>query len=144
VQITKDMRKTLAKELRYCADKMSKEKSLARKIFFFSNAEEAVDSVIDFEYDPQLVLIQLVLDVSTATIAYRVELIEKGEDTSVELIEGLFDKLNASLYELSMCIEQDQDTYKIVERIAELAHATTDRGYFIYTKGLVKTQPTRK
>jgi len=139
VQLSKDLRKKLVSEFRYCAEKMSKEKDFRKKVFFFSSTEEVVSSAINFEYDPQLVLIELVLDVATGTIAHRIDMIQSEKDTSIEIIDGLFDKLYACLNELAVSLEENQDTYKTLEKIAELAHATTDKGYYLYTKGLEKT-----
>jgi len=137
--ISKELRKKLVQELRYCADKMSKERDLRKKQFFFSNTINAVSNAIDFEYDSQLVLIELVLDVSSSTIANRIEVILSGKDTSVELVEGLYDKLYDYLNELALNVEENQDTYKSLEKIAELAHTTTERGYYLYTKGYGKS-----
>ena len=139
MQLSKDVRSKLVSELRYCAERISKEKDLRRKAFFYCNAADSVHSILDLEYDSQLVLIGLVLEVSGSMISNRVETILSERDISVELIDGIFDKLHAYLSELAINIEESQDTYKTLEKIAELAFTATERGYYLYTKGVMKT-----
>lgn len=139
MRVSKELRKKLVTELRYCADKMAKERDLRKKIYFYSNVSESVDSALDFEYDSQLVLMQLVLEVSSSTIAHRIDEILSEKDTSIELLDGLFDRLYSCLNELAACLEENQDTYKALEKITELTHATTQRGYYLYTRGLKET-----
>jgi len=136
--LSKDIRKKIASELRYCAERMSKERDLRRKAFFYCNAADSVHSILDFEYDPQLVLIGFLLEVSGSVISSRIETILSEEDRSVELIDGIFDKLYVCFNELAVNIEENQEVCKTLEKIAELTFTTTERGYYLYTKGLVK------
>ncbi len=121
MQLSKNYRKKLADELAYCAEKILKERDLRTKLFFYRNAAESVDNIVDMEYDSQLVLIEMVLEVTGSTLTARVEntLAEKGN--SMGLSDGLFDKLSACLKELSTQIIEEQETYKTVEKISELA-----------------------
>jgi len=138
LKLSPELSRKLTNEFRYCAEKMSKERDFRRKLFLYSNLGDTVSSVLDFEYDSQLVFIVLLLDVSYSTIASRVETIIDKKDTSVELIPGLFDKLCGYLDDLAAIIEANQDTYKTLEKLAELATTTTERGYYLYTKGSLK------
>lgn len=135
MQLSKEFRKKLVNELRYCAEKMNKEKNISRKAFFYCNAADSVHSILDLEYDPQLVLIGLVLEVSGNTMANRIEAPPGERDSQIGLVEGLFDKLYTRVNELADSIEDNVDTYKALEGITELAFTTTDRGYYLYTKG---------
>ena len=134
MKLSKELRKKLSKEFRYVADRMSKERDFRKKLFLYSNLGDIVSSSIDFEYAPQLVFIELILDVSYSTILNRLETIE--EDKSVELIPGFFDEICRYTSELATCLEENQDTYKTLEKISELTHKTTERGYYLYTKGI--------
>lgn len=138
MQLTKEIRKRLVDELNYCAEKMNKERDVKRKAFFYCNAAVSVHTLLHLEYDPQLVLIGLVLEVSGDSISSRIETIFDEKDASVNLIEGLFDKLYICLNELAGSIKEGSDSYKALEEIAELAFVTTDRGYYLYTKGVMK------
>jgi hypothetical protein len=136
MQLSKELKKKLVNELRYCAQKIGKEKDIKKKAFFYCNAADSVHSILDLEYDPQLVLIGLVLEVTGDTIAGRIEAASFEKDSSIGLVEGLFDKLGMHLKELADNIENSLDTYKALEGIAEMTFTTTDRGYYLYTKGL--------
>lgn len=137
--LSKDLRSKLVSELRYCAERIIKERDFRRKAFFYCNAADSVHSILDLEYDPQLVLMGLVLEVSGSMLLNRIEAILSEKDTSVELVNGIFDKLQACLSELAISLEENQDVYKTLEKIAELAFTATERGYYLYTKGAMKT-----
>lgn len=136
MQLSKDLKKTLTNELRYCAEKMNKERDARKKAFFFSNASDSLSAVLDLEYDPQLVLMDLVLEVSSGTISNRVETVSNEREAPVGLIDGMFDRLYVLLNKLADDIEEDSDIYKTLQGIAEIAFSSTDRGYYISTKGL--------
>lgn len=135
MRASQESRKRLADDLRYIVDRIGKEKDLRKKVFFLASFGETVGSLLDFEYDPQLVLVQFVFDVASGVIGNRIKAVQTGDDTSVDLVPGFFDKVLVLLSELVVNLEENQDTYKTLEGIVELAHATTDRGYYLYTKG---------
>ena len=136
MQLSKELRKTLINELRYCAQKMNKEKDLQKKAFFFSSAVDSLSAVLDLEYDSQLVLVDLVLEISSGAILNRLETISNEKDAPVGLVEGTFDRLYVLLNKLADNVEENSDTYVTLQEIAEIAFSSTDRGYYLSTKGL--------
>jgi hypothetical protein len=139
MQLSKENRKKLANELKYCADKIAKERDARTKIYFYRNAAESVNSLNDLEYDSHTVLMGLVLEVTGNLLTSRIDTTLSEKGNTMSLSEGLFDKLSACLNELSSEVTEDQETYKTLEKISELAYANTERGYYFYTQGIIKT-----
>jgi len=54
------------------------------------------------------------------------------------LIDGFFDRLAEYVNELALKIENNEETYKTLEKIEVLAHVATGNGYYLYTKGFIK------
>lgn len=135
MRVSEENRKRLVEELRYITDRINKETDLRKKLYFFANVAATIRSVLDFEYDPQLIFAEFVFEVSSNVIGATLEDNLSGKDTSISLIPQLFDQLSLSIEELVVDFEEGQDTYKALQRVVELAHTTTARGYYLYTKG---------
>lgn len=127
----------LEAELRYIYDRVVSEKDPRRKIFFYSAATNATRRILSSNFDPELVCIDMVLEVSCGTISERVESILVENDPTIQLIDGFFDKLASAVKELADCVKSNKDTHKTLEKIAGLAYVTTRNGYYLHTKGLV-------
>ena len=137
LNIPKELRGELIKELRFIAKKIIEESDLRRKIYFYSAAYGMTRRVLNFTYDPQINFAEFVLEVTYNTINNRVQSIIQG-DATIPLIDGFFDRLATYLEELALKIERDEDIYKTLEKIVALAHVTTGNGYYLFTKGLIK------
>jgi len=138
MKLPNELRLELEKELRYTSDKIIGEEGISRKVFFYGAAVAATHRIIEMCYEPELVLLDMVLEVSCSIINERVEDIIQEKNTAIELIDGFFDKLAQAVGDLAECIKSGKSTYKIMETIVMLAHTTTGTGYYLYTKGLVK------
>ncbi|MCJ7423485.1 hypothetical protein MUP01_04350 [Candidatus Bathyarchaeota archaeon] len=138
MNIPDELGSELEKELRYISDRIIGEDDLKRKVFFFSASSNVIRRIMSTYFDPQLALMDMVFDVSCNTISERVENLTAEKDTTVELIDGFFEKLAESLTDLADCIHAGKDSYKILEKIATQALTTTGAGYYLYTKGIIK------
>lgn len=138
LEIQASMRKEIENEFKYISDKIIAEKDTRRKAFFYSAAYGVIRRIVNLQYDPQLSLMELILETSYNTINDRVNRIVIGNDVTVPLIDGFFEKLAQAINDLADCIKSDKDTYKILEHIVVLTHTTTGNGYYLYTKGDIK------
>lgn len=132
------MRKEIENEFKYVSDRIIAEKDTRRKVFFYSAAYGVTRRVLNLQYDPQLCLMELVLETSYNAINNRVNNIVLGKDATVPLIDGFFEKLAKAINDLADCIKSNEDTYKILEYIVVLTYTTMGNGYYLYTKGDIK------
>ncbi len=137
MKISEDLRKKFVRELRFCSQNMMEEKNIRKKIFFYSAAYGMARRVMNLEFDPQIQMIESILEFSYQIINVRIKILTSG-DTTIPIVEGMLDKLTEAVYELSIRIEKDQDTYETLQKISNYAFITTGNGYYLYTKGLVQ------
>ena len=114
LEIQASMRKEIENEFKYISDKIIAEKDTRRKAFFYSAAYGVIRRIVNLQYDPQLSLMELILETSYNTINDRVNRIVIGNDVTVPLIDGFFEKLAQAINDLADCIKSDKDTYKIL------------------------------
>ena len=138
MNLSRELRIELEKELRYVSDRIISEKDPRRKAFFYSAAYGMARRIMNLCYDPQLAFMELVLELSYNTINDRVNRIVLGKDATVQLVDGFFDKLAEKIGALADCVKTDEDTYRVLEAITTLTYTTTGNGYYLYTKGLIE------
>ena len=132
------LRKELVTELQYCAKKILEEGDVQKKTYFYRYVSNAFNKIMDLSFDPQLLFAQFVIEISHGTISYRVNEIKVEEDSTVPLLEGLFDLLAKSINELATKIEKDEDVYKTLEHIVKLIYLNTPGGHYQFTKGMIE------
>ncbi len=91
----------------------------------------------DLTYDSQLAFMQFVLEVASSTISDRVDNIV-SENHTIPLVDGFFEKIADGLNELANKIENDEDTYKTLQKIVELSYVTTAAGYHQFLRGMIE------
>jgi len=138
MDISPESRKEFVNELRHVSQKILEEEDVRKKAYYYSAAYGIARRLINFQYDPQINFLELVLEVSYNTIRARIETIVQQRDLTIPLVEGFFDRLAENVNELASKIEKDEDVYRTLEKIAVLTHITTGNGYYLYTKGLIK------
>ena len=138
MQISTDFRKILVDELRLVAQKVREEKDIRRKIFFFSGAYGVVFRLLNFSFDPELVLIHGVLNMTYNSADALQTRIERGEESLIRIPDDFFDKLANLTEELATAIEEDKNIYGILQEIATLSYTLTGNGYYLYQKGIIK------
>lgn len=138
MKLPEEIKSELEKELKYVSDRIIAEEDMRRKVFFYSGAYGVTRRILSSYYDPQIVCMDMVLEVSCNAITERIESIVSENEKTIPLIDGFFEKLAEAINELANCVKYNKDIYKPLERIAVLAHVTTGFGYYLYTKGRVK------
>jgi hypothetical protein len=138
MNLSDSLRTELEKELRFVSDKIIAEKDVMRKVFYYSAAYGVTRRIMNLSYDSQLSFMHLILEASYRQINDRVNQIVRGRDATIPLISDFFEKLSEEVLNLAESVKNDQDTYKILERIVTLAFLTTGNGYYLYVKGQIK------
>jgi len=138
IKISPELRKALVEEFRLVEKKIREEKTIRKKLFFLSATYGQVTRVFNISYDPQLILMHLVLNAAYSTIGEVVKRIQEGRETVIKLPENYFEKLAELIKELAELIEKDEDTYSVLQKIAVLTYAITGNGYYLYLKGILK------
>ncbi len=137
MNIPDPLRKELVRELRHVSKKIVEEEMPQRKVFFYSAAYGIARRILNLSYDPQINLVECILEITFNTINARVQSIIQG-DVTIPLVDGFFSLLATHVMELASRIEKNEDVYKTLESITALAHLTTGNGYYLYTKGVIK------
>jgi hypothetical protein len=138
MKISPELKKTLVDELRLVAKKVDDEIDVRKKIYFFSAAHGMVHRIFNINFDPELVLIHLVLN-STHGIAQNLHtMIERGDEKVIQIPDDFFNKLARLTEELAKTIEEDKDVYEILKKITIHSYLLSGNGYYLYQKGIIK------
>lgn len=140
MKISDNYKKIIVDEFRSVAGKMKETEDLSKKLYWFSAAYGVVFRIFNLEFDATLVFLNWILNAAYSTISMRLAAIREGSDKTVDIPEGLFDSLQEVVEELAQNIEMENehDIFKNLQRIANLAYATTGNGYYLYQKGVLQ------
>jgi hypothetical protein len=138
MKINTYMKETLVNELRLVVRKMKEETEIRRKNYFFSATYGAVYRIFNINFDPELVLVHSVLNMTYRTANALLGGIDRGEERIIQIPDNFFDKLASLTEELATAIEEDKDVYGILQKIAVLSYSLTGNGYYLYQKGLIE------
>jgi len=117
--------------------KIQSEENARKKLYYFSASYAALERLMRYSLDPQLLLTHAVLNLCYNSLNSRLNFLMQG-DITVDMPEGFDKKLVEYLTELKSEIVEDKDTYKTLEKFVHLAYQTSGAGY--YTKNYLKTQ----
>lgn len=137
MKIKAHMKETLVSELRLVAEKMKEEEDIRKKNYFFSATYGTVNRIFNINFDPELVLVHNVLNMSYSTADALLRSIERGEERIIQIPDNFFDKLASLTEELATAIEEDKNIYGVLQKIAALSYSLTGNGYYLYQKGLM-------
>jgi hypothetical protein len=138
MEIDEPFKNMLVEEFRLVASKIRDESDIRRKNFFFSAAYGVVQRIINIDFDPELVVIHNVLN-STFTMLNNLQTsIDSGTEKVIQIPLLLFDDLADLLDELAGAIQESQNTYEIIQKIAVLSYMLTGNGYYLYKKGIIE------
>jgi hypothetical protein len=116
-------------ELEFVIKKMKEEPDLVKKLYFYSAVKGSLERASRFCLDRELLVTQLITDISYAMINDRINHLKAG-DTVIPFTEDLLVKLIEGVSELKQAIETDQATYPAVEKILEVAYVATGPGFY--------------
>nr|QNO55983.1 hypothetical protein KICHMFME_00007 [Methanosarcinales archaeon ANME-1 ERB7]QNT35761.1 hypothetical protein MCFLDGBP_00009 [uncultured Methanosarcinales archaeon] len=138
MQISEEFKKLLIDELKTVAKKVSEEKDFKKKNYFFSGAFGTVSRIFNFDFDHELILIHSVLNLAYGVIDTLQKRIERGEEEVIEIPDKFFDKLADLTKELALAIDNDENVYEVLQKIAVHSYILSGNGYYLYQKGIIK------
>lgn len=138
MKISKNAKKTLSEEITFVLNHMKQTTVPADKLYFFSAIYGIAQRLMNFEFDPELCFLFQVLQLAYQTINTRLAAMQSGQEGGVRVPEGLFERLEDSLLELADVVGRGENTCPVLQKILNLAYATTGNGYYLYLKGMLK------
>lgn len=144
MKIPEDLKKRLLNEIDFCIEKIQEEKPVRNKLYYFSGTYGAIERIMRFHYDPQLLMAHAMLNMCYSALLGLIESRERG-DIAREIPPNLSEMLVEYLTELRRAFSENKDTYKILEKFIALGYRATGPGY--YTTQLfehMKAQGTKK
>ncbi len=137
MRLSKNNRIALVSEIRTVVDHMSKASTAKEKMYFFSAIFGVAHRIMNLEFDPELGFVHHVTNAAYNTINTTLLLVTQGQSMPT-FPDDVFDKLQEALKDLATYIEEDKQTYLVLERISNLAYCTSGNGYYLFLKGLLK------
>ena len=129
----------LTGELRLVSERMKKEQDIPKKLFYYSAAFGCTNRVLRIEFDPELLLADLVLNTAYGLLLGRLQTFSSG-DRVVPLKQDSIDELADCVAELADSFENRNDCCHILQRIASVAFQTTGAGYYMSITGRIPAQ----
>ena len=130
-------KKILANEIRTAVEHMSKVNDARQKMFFFSAVFGIANRIMNLEFDHELGFVHNVTSAAYSTINTNLIMVAQGQSVPT-IPDTVFDKLQEALEDLATCIEEGKKTYRVLERISNMAYSTSGNGYYLFLKGLLK------
>lgn len=140
MKLSKPYKEMLLKEIDIVRERMKKETDPRRKIFFYSAIYTELLRLYNLDYHPHLQFIHFVLNVSYNALNARLGMIASGDPT-VQLPDNFFEELDKLLWKLQDNIKNDEDTYLVLEKIANLTYLLSGNGYYLSQKGVKVFSP---
>jgi hypothetical protein len=138
MNLSPDMQKRFTDEVHFVIKSMKNAETAAEKLYFFSAGYGMAQRIINFEYEPELVFIQQVLQLVYNMINARIAAISARQEAGISMPENLFNRLEEALEEMMDRIEQGAEIYPALQKMVNLAYSTTGNGYYLYLKGMIK------
>lgn len=130
-------RKELVKELRNVARLMKDEKSVEKKLYYFSAAYGITNRTYRYAFSGDILLADLVLNTAYQTMVERIKMLKSG-DTTVSLDENVFISIQEGLQVLANAFEDNKPIQNPLEKILTAAFSVSGPGNYLKEKGLIK------
>jgi len=138
MKLSDTYRKLVVKEIQFAATKMKQASSGSEILYYFSAVFGVIQRVFNIEYDPELVYVHFLVRATYEGFMSRLQLIQKGADTSIPLLDEQFVKLTAITKELGTKISKGQGVDATLRKFVLLLFTTTGNGYYLVQKGMAK------
>jgi hypothetical protein len=140
MNLPQQLKNNLLNELDFIIKRMREEPDLAKKIYFYSAVNGALDRASRFYFDRELLIAQALMTLSYNTINDRVSRLKMG-DAIVPFTENLVDQLIASVSDLKQAIEENKAVYPALEKAMEVTYMATGPGF--YTRSFIEYAKTQ-
>lgn len=135
MKIPEPYKNVLLDEIAFAKKKITEESNLNSKIYYYSAIFGMTRRILNLNFDPQLQFMDFVLTVTYQYMLARLNAI-KGGDTTIPLQASFFDDLIYCLEQLEEKIENNEDTYPILQKIVNLTSLTEGNGYYLSQRGI--------
>ncbi len=115
---------------------MKNENSFFGKLFYYSAAQGVLARAFNEMYDPFLVHMHMILQVSHATIQGKAMEIERGIEKAIKIDKNLCNALEQALEELVYNIENSLDEYKALIKITNITYSVIGNGFYLLKNGV--------
>lgn len=140
MKLPKTFKKILVEEIQLVREKIKQEKDPRKKAYYYSGIYSHITRLYNLEWHPHLQFMYLVLNVSYNSMMSRLSSLASG-DPSIPLPDNLFDELDKLLEKMQENIKNDEDTYFVLEKIANLTYLLSGNGYYLSQKGVKVFSP---
>lgn len=137
MNLSKEMKGLLIKELEFISKKMKSTDNLAEKLYFFSAIYAVAHRVFNIEFHPELVFIHNVIQSAYQQINTALSAASQAGQTIIGIPDGLFDAIETSVQEMTYGIAEDKDISHILQRISNLSYSTSGNGHYLFVKGML-------
>jgi len=125
----------LLDEIEFIRKKIIEEPDISDKIYYYSAAYGMTRRIVNLKFDPQLQFMDFILNVTYQIMITRLNSIRSG-DLNVPLDANFFNDLAYCLEQLKEKIQQNEDTYLILQKIYNLTSLLEGNGYYLSQKGV--------
>ena len=138
MNINKNYKDILIKEINFVISKMNESKTAEDKIYYFSAINAMFQRIFNIEYDPDLLYAFIILRDTHKNFLERLLGIKKQGDMTIPLTEEQFTRLLDITKELSSKIERNENIDDTLKKYVILYYSTTGNGYYLFQKGLLR------
>lgn len=135
MNLSENYRKKIIEEFQFIVKKMNESKNIGEALYYYTGTRALIQRIFNLEFDPHLLFIHFVLNNTYTSIAAAVEQI-KRRTTIIPMNIDFFHKLSKLLNDLTQCIEKEELTYEVLEKISVLTYSITGNGHYLQQKGV--------
>lgn len=133
-----EMQKTFTSEMKFVLQNMRNTTIAAQKWYFFSAIPAMAQRILNLEYDPELVFIFQVFQLTYNMVNTRLAALSAGQEAGISILDNLFTKIEDELEKMIDLIEKGEGSYPVLQSLVNIAYSTTGNGYYLYLKGMLK------
>lgn len=134
--ISENLRRMIIDEFNFAVGKMREKTDPLEKLFYYSAAYGILPRIFNQEFNPQLVHMHMILQLSYNTINRAVHEILSGMERVIKIPENYFEKLEDTLEELAEKMEKYDDVGTTLQKITNITYALIGNGYYLLQKGI--------
>ena len=138
MNLSPEMKKTFIDEIRFVLKNMRNTTMAAQKWYFFSAIHAMAQRILNLEYEPELVFILQVFQLTYNMVNARLTALSVGQEAGINILDNLFVKIEDELEKMIDLIEKGEESYPVLQRLINIAYSTTGNGYYLYLKGMLK------
>lgn len=138
MNLSPEMNKTFTDEIKFVLQNMRNTTIAAQKWYFFSAIPAMAQRIMNLEYEPELVFIFQVFQLTYNMVNARLAALSGGQEAGISILDNLFTKIEDELEKMVGLMEKGEKSYPVLQRLVNIAYSTTGNGYYLYLKGMLK------